>query len=201
MQFIDNASTRATIQRMSQARDTSFIPHSHTPVLAMTFPSESPCPCLSEKAYGTCCGPFHAGTTWPATAQALMRARYSAYVVKDIDFIERTDHPDRRDQFDRKAAEQWASLSTWQGLEIIASERGGEKDTDGIVEFRAHFTVNGQKNSHHERAIFSQVEGRWYFVDGNRPAQKPFVHPDNLVGRNDPCSCGSGKKFKKCCGK
>jgi uncharacterized protein YchJ len=28
----------------------------------------------------------------------------------------------------------------------------------------------------------------------------PFVRADPKVGRNDPCTCGSGKKFKKCCG-
>lgn len=29
----------------------------------------------------------------------------------------------------------------------------------------------------------------------------PFVRNKNKVGRNDPCPCGSGKKFKQCCGK
>ena len=29
--------------------------------------------------------------------------------------------------------------------------------------------------------------------------QKPIVHRGTKVGRNDPCPCGSGKKFKKCC--
>jgi len=31
--------------------------------------------------------------------------------------------------------------------------------------------------------------------------QKPFVREEKKVGRNDPCPCGSGKKYKKCCGK
>ena len=30
--------------------------------------------------------------------------------------------------------------------------------------------------------------------------QKPYVNPYAGIGRNDPCPCGSGKKFKKCCG-
>ncbi len=33
------------------------------------------------------------------------------------------------------------------------------------------------------------------------PPQKPFVHSVEQTGRNDPCPCGSGKKFKKCCAK
>ena len=31
--------------------------------------------------------------------------------------------------------------------------------------------------------------------------QQPFVHKGEKVGRNDPCPCGSGKKFKQCCAK
>ena len=32
------------------------------------------------------------------------------------------------------------------------------------------------------------------------PPVKP-IHTEQSVGRNDPCPCGSGKKYKKCCGK
>ena len=31
------------------------------------------------------------------------------------------------------------------------------------------------------------------------PAVKPFIREQERIGRNDPCPCGSGKKFKKCC--
>ncbi len=35
------------------------------------------------------------------------------------------------------------------------------------------------------------------------PVQKveTVVHEGPKIGRNDPCPCGSGKKYKKCCGK
>ena len=33
------------------------------------------------------------------------------------------------------------------------------------------------------------------------PKSDPFVHGASKLGRNDPCSCGSGKKYKKCHGK
>ncbi len=44
------------------------------------------------------------------------------------------------------------------------------------------------------------------FIHGNlgkdkAEAPKPTVRTEQKVGRNDPCSCGSGKKYKKCCGK
>ncbi len=33
-----------------------------------------------------------------------------------------------------------------------------------------------------------------------RQAPQPFVKTEKKVGRNDPCPCGSGKKYKNCCG-
>jgi preprotein translocase subunit SecA len=37
--------------------------------------------------------------------------------------------------------------------------------------------------------------------EGFEAAQKPMMRPGPKVGRNDPCPCQSGKKFKQCCGK
>ena len=41
------------------------------------------------------------------------------------------------------------------------------------------------------------IEG---FAGGKAPAKKAPVKKTEKVGRNDPCPCGSGKKYKKCCG-
>jgi preprotein translocase subunit SecA len=38
-------------------------------------------------------------------------------------------------------------------------------------------------------------------IEEQEPAQKPFHSEHPKVGRNDPCPCGSGKKYKKCCGR
>ena len=39
-------------------------------------------------------------------------------------------------------------------------------------------------------------------ADGNpeQPHVETVVHEGPRIGRNDPCPCGSGKKYKKCCG-
>jgi hypothetical protein len=31
--------------------------------------------------------------------------------------------------------------------------------------------------------------------------KKPITNPGSRIGRNDPCPCGSGRKYKKCCAK
>jgi SEC-C motif-containing protein len=161
----------------------------------------SPCPCTSGRTFADCCEPFLTGKARPATAEALMRSRYSAYATQRIDYIADTDHPSRRAEFDRKAATEWSTRSEWLGLEVGAIEAGGPDDDDGVVEFTARFRLDGKEHRHRERATFARVDRHWTYLDGAAPPQKPFVKDAPAVGRNDLCPCGSGKKHKKCCGK
>lgn len=128
-----------------------------------------------------------------------MRSRYSAFVQNDMDYVERTTHPKSRSEFDRKSSGEWASQSEWLGLEIVSTSRGQPADQDGQVEFVALYRVGERTVRHHEMSHFAKHDGIWYFVDG-KTVQKPVVNTAPKVGRNDPCSCGSGQKYKKCCG-
>jgi len=159
------------------------------------------CHCGSGRPYADCCGPIIEGGQAAATAEALMRSRYSAYVVGAIDHLGDTLHPEHRGDWDRDATARWASQSEWLGLEIRDVEGGGENDDEGIVEFVANFTEQGAHKVHHERSRFSRQDGRWYYVDGQLPRPVTQRHATPKVGRNDPCPCGSGKKYKKCCGR
>ncbi len=158
------------------------------------------CYCGSESTYALCCGPFHDGKAFPETAEKLMRSRYSAYVAGKIDYIDKTNDPESRESFDREAAETWAKKSEWIGLEIIATRAGLKDDSEGEVEFTAHYKVDGKELSHHEVSLFSRgkKDGHWYYMDG-KDVREPERRVGPKIGRNDPCSCGSGKKFKKCC--
>jgi SEC-C motif-containing protein len=160
----------------------------------------SECPCLSGRGYDECCGALHNGARVAATAEELMRARYSAFVLADIDFLGTSHDPERRDEFDPESARQWATAADWQGFEVLRTEAGGPGDATGVVEFVARYTMNGSGIEHHEVSEFRRVEGAWYFVDG---AEVPVTVRRGApkVGRNDPCPCGSGRKHKKCCGK
>ena len=81
------------------------------------------------------------------------------------------------------------------------AERGGEGDDDGYVSFIAHYTANKQACEHRERSYFKKIDGAWRFIDGQIDTGEPWHREEPKVGRNDPCPCGSGKKYKKCCGK
>ena len=156
------------------------------------------CPCGSAVAFEMCCGPVLDGTRKAATAEALMRSRYTAYVRGAVDHVIATQSAEGRDGVDQAATESWSKSAEWQGLEIVRTEGGGEDDATGIVEFVARYRLKGQDVRHHEEATFRKDDGVWYFVDGQPPHAKPFRRPVAKVGPNEPCPCGSGSKFKKC---
>ncbi len=151
------------------------------------------CPCGTE-SYEQCCKPFHKGEAQAPTAEALMRSRYSAFSKFEIDYLHDTLHPQHRADFDRQATINWAKQSEWIGLEI-RDAHGGPGDKEGEVEFVATYKQNELERTHHEISYFKNVDGRWYYVSGK------IIPAPGTVFQNDPCPCGSGKKYKRCCGK
>ncbi len=158
------------------------------------------CSCGSGLETTACCGPILAGNVSPPTAEALMRARYTAYVAADIDFLTRTMAPEVRPDLDPIEARKIADTADWQSLEILAVSDGGPDDAEGVVEYVTKFRLDGQQRLHHERARFRREDGRWMVCGGEVSPKDPPRHVEK-VGRNDPCPCGSGAKYKKCCGR
>jgi len=162
---------------------------------------EMNCPCGSEHDYSDCCLPVIKGERAAATAEALMRARYTAYSQVEMDFLQTTVHPDFRQDEDSDGARDWAENSEWHGLEILTTTAGGQDDEVGEVEFVASYTYSGEDKQYHEVAAFRRSEGAWFFTEGRPGVKKPLTRTEPRTGRNDPCHCGSGKKFKRCCGR
>jgi SEC-C motif-containing protein len=159
----------------------------------------SDCHCGSGQPYELCCGPVLSGERPALTAEDLMRARYSAYVEKDIDFLGNSLHPAHRGDWDRAATERWANAAEWLGLEVRETVDGQAGDEEGTVEFVASFREHGAVRHHQELGRFAREDGAWFYVEGDLP--RPATQRNTAkVGRNEPCPCGSGKKYKKCCG-
>ena len=119
-----------------------------------------PCPCNSHKEYSECCGKIHEDPKNATTAEELMRARYSAFVLHQIDFIYNTFHPATRRFQNKKDITIWAQENKWMQLEIVQS-------STQTVEFKAHFVDrDGQVQIHHEKSTFKQQQNCWYYVDG-----------------------------------
>ncbi len=158
------------------------------------------CPCCSGKEFADCCESILKGAPAP-TAESLMRARYSAYAMKDIDFLRASSCGPALKEFNHDDVKKWADAAEWLGLEIHRTEAGAEGDESGEVEFTARYKVKETEYRHHENAQFRRVDGSWRFSDGKIIGPEPKRREEPKVGRNDPCPCGSGKKYKKCCGK
>ena len=160
------------------------------------------CPCGLDSEYQSCCEPLINGSVKPERAEQLMRARYTAHTLANIDYIVTTHHPHKRDDVDTEQTRAWAEKSEWLAFAINAVDAGGPDDDTGHIEFTASYRdPRGTRHVHHELSEFRKLDGEWYFYDAKMPNIAQFRREQSKVGRNDPCFCGSGKKYKKCCGR
>ena len=185
------------------------------------------CPCQinpsvetisARLSYQDCCQPYHEAIYNDAlyndgvgnvdgvkaeTAERLMRTRYSAFVLVKPEYIVKTTLPAEQALLDAQSIESWAKETDWAGLEIVEhTPKLGKRHAQ--VEFKAYFRTTDKATkgveeiqAHHELSAFVQVknkannDARWYFLD-------PTVAM--TVSQKQPCICGSGEKFKRCCG-
>lgn len=127
--------------------------------------TESLCPCGSGVPLADCCQPYLSGKAPAPTAEALMRSRYSAYVLDNADYLLASWHPDTR-----PASLNLDGKQNWLGLKIRRAELGGAEDSEGLVEFVARFKIAGRGHRLHEISRFQRLDGRWFYLDGERGA-------------------------------
>lgn len=123
--------------------------------------SPARCPCGTGLVYPECCGRLHAGNAPAATAEQLMRSRYSAFVVGDTEHLLVTWHPDTR-----PADLDLDDDVRWLGLDVLDVVDGGLLAAEGTVEFRASYLHDGSRGAQHERSRFARVDRRWVYLDG-----------------------------------
>ena len=158
----------------------------------------SPCPCGSRRPIDQCCGPYLAGEPAP-TAEALMRSRYTAFTLGNLDYIERTSTGRAALAFDRAALAFTLPGTQWLGLTIVQTRHGQPTDSTGEVTFAVEYRERGHRVTQTETSDFVRVGGAWRYAHGVVSAGKD-MGTDKVPGRNEPCRCGSGRKYKKCCG-
>ena len=147
------------------------------------------CPCGNAVEYSLCCQRYLSGSQLAPTPSQLMRSRYTAFVEHDADYLVATWHPSCRTPDLRQALEANFGNTEWLGLTVFAADAGRD-ESEGFVSFVARFREGQTPGAIIERSRFIKENEQWYYIDGTRP----------VIGRNDACPCGSGKKFKKCCG-
>ena len=159
--------------------------------------SGQPCPCGSGQLFDACCAPVLARERRAATAEELMRSRFTAHVARDWAHLHRTYAPTAGKPFvpETEIGEPMA----WTRLVIHAHEPGRDADA-AFVDFSAFFAEAGAEREAREKSEFARVAGEWLYTRTVRSGPPP-VRAAVKAGRNDPCPCGSGKKFKHCCGR
>lgn len=145
------------------------------------------CPCSPQKLFADCCEPFLLGQKQVATPVELMQSRFSAYAERKEQYVLQTWHPSSRPE-----TVNMQQMPQWIGLQIVSKSSVGNR---GTVEFKATYSTKEGIGVLHETSSFIRENNQWFYVDGKQHEQTP-----ENVGRNEPCPCGSGLKFKKCCG-
>lgn len=152
--------------------------------------SHTLCPCGSQMPYADCCQPYHMLLAYPPTAKALMQSRFSAFYFKNIAYIIATTVPAQQNLLDKSALQTWADGTNWTRLDVISHHKVGKCHAQ--VHFKAYFEGKQGQGVHDELSAFVQMDDRWYFLD-------PTVAVS--LTNKQPCLCGSGQKFKACCGR
>ncbi len=124
------------------------------------------CPCCSYKSFEACCQPILEGKRQAITAEELMRSRYTAFVMANINYLMNSHHPKTRPVKDRKNILRWTKSVQWIRLEIHQTKDGLSNDTEGWVEFTAYFMEDGIMNTIHENSFFIKENNRWYYQTG-----------------------------------
>ena len=117
------------------------------------------CPC-GGASYGSCCRPLHRQERAAATAEQLMRSRYSAFALAEIEHLLRTQPSDQPVQARRRSLQASCRQLRWRGLEIVATEAGGPDDLEGTVTFIAHYRAGAERGTLRECSRFGREGGR-----------------------------------------
>jgi SEC-C motif-containing protein len=124
-----------------------------------------------------------------------MRSRFTAHVARDFGYLHRTYAPTAKTPF---TGEEDPTTLGWSRLVIHSHEPGNNPDT-AFVDFTAFFVDKNGEHPLQEKSEFRRTDGRWLYTRTTRQGPAPIKSTAPKVGRNDPCPCGSGKKYKHCC--
>ena len=145
------------------------------------------CFCGFDKSFEECCGAIISGKKSASSAEELMRSRYSAYVVGDGAYLVKSSTKENSFAADIPLISEFSKNVRWLKLNILHVEKNSDY---GVVEFKAYYLENGEIVVLHERSDFIKNDGVWEYNKGK------FIN--SKIERNEPCPCGSGKKYKKC---
>jgi len=151
------------------------------------------CPCDTGKQYTLCCEPYHKGAPAP-TALCLMRSRFSAFKLRNADYLMQTLHSDFHGEDEREALSASLAQTDWRQLHIHSAN--DVNSSEATVEFSAYYQDGPSLSGIRELSRFKKIDDQWLYCDGDLSEAALCNEPK----RNEPCWCTSGKKYKRCHG-
>lgn len=124
------------------------------------------CPCGSNRLFTECCEPIISSQNEAATCEELMRSRYTAFTMANVDYLMHSHHTETRQLKETRNIKKWAASVQWMGLVILNTQGGAVKDDIGYVEFRAVYLEAGQLQQIHEKSFFKRENQRWVYASG-----------------------------------
>jgi len=133
----------------------------------MKISPNAPCPCGSKIKYKKCCQVFHKGKL-AKTALELMKSRYSAFYVSDVNYIVKTTHKENPDYT--------LDIKQWKNDILLFSKNSDFKKLtildfidlglEAFVTFRVELYVDNKDNSFIEKSRFFKVNNQWLYHSG-----------------------------------
>ena len=95
----------------------------------------------------------------------LMRSRYTAFATGNSGYLLATWHETTKPEcLDLAGTRQ----PKWEALDVLNVSHGNPQDDEGQVEFIAYYRIDDVRGRLHERSRFQRLDGRWYYVDGEK---------------------------------
>jgi SEC-C motif-containing protein len=157
-------------------------------------PTVKNCFCGNDFTFEQCCQPIISDKIDPQNSEQLMRSRFTAYVIEDYQYIRQTYASAQRSKLTVNGIAYSAQDTQWLSLQVLAHH---SQENTAQVEFKAFYQVDKHYYVMHELSDFVREDDKWYYTTGVMQKGSGEFSPE----RNSQCLCGSGKKFKKCCGK
>lgn len=151
------------------------------------------CYCGSGQLFADCCQPLLSGQQQAQNCEQLMRSRYSAFCDGNADYLQQSCMPALREAQSAASLQPFIEQTHFIRLQILNSSVSDPSAERGFVEFQVYFIQSNQLHSFQEYSCFERWQGRWHYASG----QLTDI-PSRKINRNEPCPCGSGKKFKSC---
>lgn len=157
--------TKLLNQKKAKVRDAKALNKQRLKaIMAKKNQLEQPCPCGIENTYETCCYKGHSIIEDIDTAEQLMRSRYSAFVMADIEYLMKSHHSTTCPTDEKEDILKWTKSVEWIWLEVLNSSKGLKADLEGTVEFKAYFKENGSISVIHENSKFVREHEHWVYL-------------------------------------